>query len=154
MRLFPGLLVLSVALASCGDSTTPGDENLCMAVPLPLSGEPDGPTISDVGLELQPGEGVIVVATASDPQGTENLRDVQQAIGVFPDAECRGTPFTLQDDLAGSGVEETFGTAVAIADHPALYAAIEAASSWPVALSFADADGHRTGGHVMARIIR
>ena len=156
MRRIPILvvLVLALALTSCGDGTGPVAEGLCMTTPLPLSGSSNGPVVTDVGLELQPGEGVIVVATATDPQGTDNLRDVLQTIGVFPDVECRGAPRTIQDDLVGSGIEETFGTAVSISNDPALYALIEAESAWPVDLSFADVDGHRTEGRVLARVIR
>lgn len=144
--------VLIVTLAACGDSTGPG-EDPCMTESLPLIGEADGPVVTDVGLELQT-DGVVVFATATDPQGTDNLLDVVQTIGVYPDLECGGAAITVQDDLAGSGVEETFGTAIDASDDPALYAAIEAESAWPVTVSFADADGHRTEGRVMARIIR
>ncbi len=151
--LVAGLAIL-LSRASCGDGTAPIDEDLCMTDPLPLSGVPNGPTITDVGLELQPGEGVIIVATATDPQGTDNLLNVLQTVGVFPDKECRGAPITLQDDLVGSGIEETFGTVVSFTADSALYVAIEAESAWPVELSFADADGNQTVGRTSARIIR
>ncbi|MBT8335016.1 MAG: hypothetical protein KJO11_00335 [Gemmatimonadetes bacterium] len=154
MDRMTSLLVLGLILASCSGGTGPEVGDLCMAVSLPLVGTPNGPVVTDVGLELQPGEGVIVVATATDPQGSDDLRDVLQTVGVFPDVECRGTPVTIRDDLVGSGIEETFGTAVSIVDDPGLYAAIEAAVSWPVELSFVDVDGHRTEGRTFARIIR
>lgn len=154
MYRIPLVFSLLFSILACGDGTGPDKDDLCMTVPLPLSDDPNGPTVVDVGLELQPGEGVIIVATATDPQGTANLRDVQQTVGVFPDQKCKGTPLTLHDDLVGSGIEETFGTAVSFSDNLALYRAIEAASTWPVDLSFGDADGHRTEGRALARIIR
>jgi hypothetical protein len=110
--------------------------------------------IVDVGLEIQPGEGVIIVATVTDPQGSDNLRDVLQSVGVYPDEGCRGAPLTLLDDLGASGVEETFGTAINVDTDPTLYASIAGASSWPVHVDFVDLDGHRARGDVRARIIR
>ena len=154
MRRSPILTVLALALASCGGGTEPVEQDLCKIQPLPLSGDAAGPTVTDVGLELQGGVRVVLFATATDPQGTDNLYPVQQSIGVFPDKECRGSPIVLQDDISGSGEEETFGTVLTAADSPALYAAIAAESSWPVDISFSDADGHRTAGRVAARITR
>lgn len=145
---------LLVALAACGDSTGPDPGDPCMIQPLPLSAAPQGPVVVDVGLELQPGEGVIIVATATDPQGSENLFGVLQTVGVFPDLACEGVPIVLLDDLAGSGVEETFGTAVSSGDNPDLYAAIAARSEWPVYVSFTDKNGNKTEGNTMARVIR
>lgn len=150
MRHVPVLLVL--ALVSCSEDTGP-EEDLCMFAALPLAGETDGPSVTDVGLEVQPGEGIVIVATATDPQGSENLLDVPQSVGVFPDAECRGSPLTLMDDLVGSGVEETFGTVVSSVGNPGLYEQIAAAASWPVEVDFRDAEGHRTTGRIMARVI-
>lgn len=150
--LVPALLL---AAGACGDGAIEVVEpEPCMLQPLPLSGTPGAPTVTDVTLELQPGEGVVVVATATDPQGDADLRDVVQAVGVFPDLECRGAPLVVRDDLAGSGVEETFGTAVDAATRPDLYAAIEAEAGWPVEVDFADAGGSRTTGRVLARVAR
>ena len=146
-----GLSVLMLAACS-SDPIRPDDE--CNRVALPLSGSGDGPVVTDVALEVQEGEGIVVVATATDPQGTENLRDVVQSIGVFPDAGCEGAPIVVSDDLSGSGIEETFGTAVDASGNPALFAAIAAATHWPVEVQFADADGNRTVGRVSARVIR
>ena len=153
MRWTQTLIASSLALTACG-STTGVEGDLCMIEPLPLSADPNAPTITDVGLEIQPGEGVIVVATATDPDGTDNLRDVLQSVGVFPDAQCEGVPIVLRDDLVGSGVEETFGTAVSATNDPALYEAIAAAVRWPVEVDFSDADANRTTGRVFARIMR
>lgn len=147
------LVLLVLGLVSCDDDGTRAVD-LCMAQALPLSGTADAPTVTDVGLELQPGEGAIVVATATDPQGTENLTDVLQTVGVFPDENCEGAPIEIQDDLVGSGIEETFGTAVSAVDDAALFQAISASSGWPVEVEFTDLDGNVTAGRTLARIIR
>lgn len=153
MRLTPSLIVFSLATAACGDSVI-SIEEICGTEDLPLSGVPDGPTVTDVGLELQPGEGVVIVATATDPQGSENLQGVSQSVAVFLDRKCETGWITLSDDLVGSGVEETFGTVVSATEEPELYAAIAAESDWPVRVDFTDVDGNRTRGRVLARIIR
>jgi hypothetical protein len=128
-------------------------DDRCMASMLPLTGLAAGPTVTDVGLEVQL-SGIVVVATASDPQGSANLDDVVQSIGVFPDAECTGEAIVIQDDLVGSGVEETFGTVVDAAADPQLYGDISNAQRWPVEVDFRDQDANRTSGRIMARIIR
>ncbi|HEX2165729.1 MAG TPA: hypothetical protein VHG09_00705 [Longimicrobiales bacterium] len=144
-------IVCVATTASCGsDSTGPADD--CDVAGLPLSGSEDGPVVVAVSLEVQPG-GIVLLATATDPQGSENLLGVQQSISVFPNARCTGTPITVRDDLAGSGVEESFGTAIAAGDDAALYGSIAAASSWPVSVDFRDQDGNRTFGRVMAAVI-
>lgn len=148
------LVALCIGATACGDDGVQPPASECDLRALPFSDEPNGPLIVDVGLEVQVGEGIIVVATATDPQGSDNLDDVLQSAGVYPDEGCVGTPFTLIDDLAGSGLEETFGTAVSIDSEPALVARISAATSWPVHIDFRDLDGHRTQGDVQARIIR
>jgi len=154
MRTPSFVFLAALAAGACGDGGVQLTENPCNTVPLPLAGDAGGPVLEDVGLEVQPGEGIILFATATDPDGSENLTDVQQSISVFPDARCQGTPVTLTDDLAGSGVEETFGTAVSVADNASWYAAIAAASRWPVEVDFTDLDGNRTQGRVLARVVR
>jgi hypothetical protein len=151
-RLTTPLLVAT--LVACGSATEPTEGDLCMVQSLPFSSGADAPTVTDIGLELQPTEGVVVVATVSDAQGGENLRDVIQSVGVFPDSRCEGTPFVVQDDFVDVGVEETFGTAVSIAAHPDVYAAIDASVRWPVEVDFVDLDGNRTKGRLSARLIR
>ena len=151
-----GRLILGVVLlaAVACDSEPSGPEDACMLVDLPLSGGASGPTIVDVGLEVQEGSGIVVVATATDPQGTADLEDVIQSVGVFRSDGCEGAPIVLQDDLVGSGVEETFGTAVEASTDPALYGTIAAAASWPVEIAFSDKSGNRTSGRVSARVFR
>ena len=146
------LALVSLPLLSCGDSPIDSSSQ-CETVALPLAGATGAPTVTDVGLEIQTAE-VVLVATATDPQGGENVRDVLQTIGVFPDDRCLGDPIVLQDDLVDSGVEETFGTVVTSADNPGLYNTINGATSWPVEVDFVDLDGNRTTGRVRARIIR
>jgi hypothetical protein len=149
-RLWFGLI--SLPLLSCGDSPT-SSSSLCETAPLPLAGAANAPTVTDVGLEIQTG-GVVLVATASDPQGDGNVQGVLQTIGVFPDDRCAGAPIVMQDDLAYSGVEETFGTVVSSSDNPGLYNTIAAAANWPVEVDFVDLDGNQTTGRVRARVIR
>jgi hypothetical protein len=150
MRLIVITCMVLLAGVSCGDNPAPTAEDICQTVALPLSGDPAGPTVTDVALEVQPSE-VVVLATATDPQGTDNMLQVVQTIGVFADAVCQDTTIELQDDLACSGCEESFSTLVS-SSHP-LYQQIAAAQTWPVTLDFSDIDGHRTQGRVLARVI-
>lgn len=143
-------LLSMVASAGCGDSG-PDSADPCEVATLPLDGTGDGPVIVDVGLEVQP-TGIVVVATATDPEGSPNLFNVTQTIGVFPDTECEGSEIIIQDDLVGSGVEETFGTAVDAAVDVTLYGMIAGASTWPVSVDFQDLDGNRTTGRVRATV--
>ena len=143
---------VSLSLMACGgDDAANAGADECQLVELPLSGETNGPLVTDVARELQPGDGVIVLATATDPQGTSNLRDVPQIIKVFQDALCERSPVVLQDDLSRSGQEESFGAAAPRASQ--LYDAIAAANSWPVEVDFRDIDGNATSGRVRARVI-
>jgi hypothetical protein len=145
--------VLLLSLISCGgDNAGPTGDDSCRVADLPLSGEQNAPVITDVALEAQTGDGIVVLVTAADPQGSENLRDVLQIVRVFQDDRCDGSPIVVQDDLAYSGVQESFG--VAVPSNQALFNTIAAADSWPVALDFSDANGNATSGRVMARIIQ
>ena len=149
-----GFSVFCLILLSCGDDNPgPNGDNSCQVVDLPLSGEQNAPVITDVALEAQTGDGIVVLVTAADPQGSENLRDVLQIVRVFQDQRCDGSPIVVQDDLAYSGVQESFGVAVPPSNQ-ALFNTIAAATSWPVALDFTDANGNATSGRVMARIIQ
>ena len=146
-------LVVVVAACSTDDSTMVEDPAACEIESLPFAGSPDAPTIVDVGLEVQI-SGIVPVATVTDPQGDDNIRDVLQSFGVYPDVRCEGVPITLQDDFVGVGIEETFGTAVPASD-AALYQAISSATAvWPVRVDFSDLDGNHTVGDLLARLIR
>jgi hypothetical protein len=148
-----GLSVLGLFLLSCsGDNAGPAGNDSCNAEDLPLSGEQNAPVITDVALEAQTGDGIVVLVTAADPQGSEDLRDVLQIVRVFQDAQCDGSPIVVQDDLAYSGVQESFG--IAVPSNQPLFNTIAAADSWPVAVDFTDANGNATSGRVMARIIQ
>ena len=142
-------------MLSCGDDdgSGPVGADLCNVVDLPLSGEQNAPIITDVALEVQAGDGIVVLVTAADPQGSANLRDVLQIVRVFQDNRCDVSPIVVQDDLAYSGVQESFGVAVPPSNQ-ALFNAIAAAEAWPVAVDFSDANGNATSGRVMARIIQ
>jgi hypothetical protein len=142
--------LLLLPLMACSDQAAPPSD-ACQVAELPVSGGPDAPLVTDVALEPR-ANGITALATASDPQGSRNLRDVLQTIKVFQDAGCQASPIVIQDDLASSGMEEEFGTVVAASNQP-LYAAIAAAESWPVAIDFRDADDHTTSAHVLARVI-
>jgi hypothetical protein len=140
------LFALCLTLVACSDDgTDPAADEL------PLAGDSNGPLVTDVAIELQEGDGVTVLATATDPQGTPNLRDVPQIIRVFQDPRCERSPIVMQDDLVGSGVEESFGQAAPRSSE--LYEAIAATNGWPVEVDFRDADGNATSGRVLARII-
>ena len=144
--------VVVALVIGCGNDP-PAPSALCGTVALPLAGVPAGPVVVEVGLEVQ-STGIVAVATATDPQGSANLDNVLQVIGVFPDANCAGAPLTIEDDLVGSGVEETFGTVVDATTRRALYDAIAAATQWPVTVDFQDADGNHTVGRVLAAVTR
>lgn len=147
------VVAVGVVLAACDDTGGPEViQSLCELQTLPFAGSAAAPSLTDVGLEIQP-SGIVPVATASDPQGFANVDGVLQTIGVYPDARCEGPPVEVQDDLAGVGIEETFGTAVPSTEAD-LYAAIAAADSWPVRVRFADLDGNITEGDISARLIR
>lgn len=147
-----GAAVLLVALTAGCDEDAVGPAATCQTVSLPVSGSAAAPVVTDVGLEVQP-SGIVVFATVTDPQGSANLLGIEQSIGVFPNAECGGQPIDIRDDIAGSGQEETFGTAVVATANPDLYAAIAAANAWPVEVDISDLDGNRTNARVLARII-
>jgi hypothetical protein len=144
--------MLLIAAISCGDETQPvlPPDGSCEAVELPVTGESNAPVITDVALEVQTSV-IVVLATATDPQGTDNLRDVLQIIRVFQDPLCETSPIVLQDDLVGSGVEESFGTAVESSNQP-LFSTISASATWPIELEFRDADDNLTTGRVLARV--
>jgi hypothetical protein len=142
-----------LSILACGDNAGLASPDNCQLEDLPFTGEPNAPVITDIALEAQAGEGIVVLATASDPQGSRNLRDVLQIVRVFQDARCDASPIVLQDDVAISGVPESFGIAVP-ASNQALYNAIAAADNWPVAVDFRDVDGNSTEARVMARVVR
>jgi hypothetical protein len=152
-RSFGTLLLISAV--SCGDDNEPTNgigDGACDIVELPVQGSSNAPLVTDVALEVQDGGGIVLHATASDPQGDDDLQDIPQIIRVFQDPLCETSPIVLQDDLVGSGVEETFGTAVERGT--SLYHAIAAAESWPVELDFRDADDNTTSERVLARVFR
>lgn len=145
-------LALSLmALSGCTESSTaPVDR--CDLSPLPLRSGAAAPVVTEVTLEVQT-SGIVLAATADDPQGTSDLLGVRQTAGIFPDMRCEGMPLLLGDDLAGSGLEETFGTVADAVAHRSLYTAISTAERWPVVVDFRDKSGNRTTGRVMARVI-
>ena len=145
--------VFFLSVVSCSDNATTDGSDSCQIVDLPLTGGSNAPVVTDVALEPQSGEGIVVLATAADPQGSENLRGVPQIIRVFQDARCETSPIVLEDDLAASGVEESFGIAVP-ATNQALFNAIAAAESWPVEVDFRDIDENSTSARVLAIILR
>jgi hypothetical protein len=145
-------LVFQIALNGCDETTEVVDRSLCQLEVLPFSGSAEAPVLTDVGLEVQV-DGIVPVATATDPQGFPNVDGVLQTLGVYPDTRCEGLPVEVQDDLAGVGIEETFGTAVP-ATEADFYGAIAAAATWPVRVRFSDVDGNVTEGDVSARLIR
>jgi hypothetical protein len=151
IRNLSGILFLS--MAACSDNAGTGGADACQVVDLPIAGNANAPLVIDVALEAQVGEGIVVLATATDPQGSENIRDVLQIIRVYQDIRCELSPIVVQDDLVGSGVEESFGIAVP-ATSQALFDAIAQSESWPVAVEFRDINENSTSGRVLARVIQ
>lgn len=127
-RRLIAILVPLVGMTACGDSSSnPTDD--CNAETLPLSAATAGPTIVDIHLEVQP-SGIVILATATDPQGTANLLNIVQSVGIFPDRRCEGSPIMRTDDLSGSGVEESL-----------------------VEADFRDADDNRVSGRLFASVL-
>ena len=149
-RYLSGILLLSVV--ACSDDSGTAQTDFCEVEELPVTGNADAPVVADVALEAQVGEGIVVLATATDPQGSENLLDVLQTIRVFQDSRCDLSPIVVQDDLSGSGVQESFGIVVPATNH-ALFATIAAADEWPVAVEFRDIDDNSTSAEVLARVV-
>lgn len=138
-------------LVACGGSDPAIVEDPCDLRPLPLSGSAAGPVVRDVALEVQP-TGLVLLLTATDPQGTDDLVDVVQTVGVYAEITCSAAPLTATDDLACSACEESFGTLVPAGDP--LYVAVAGASAWPVSVTISDASGNVTAGNVSARVVR
>ena len=154
MRPLLAMALGAAVLASCGgDGTGAAVEDLCNTTALPLSGHPEGPTVTDVRLVFQ-GAYIVAYATATDPQGTADLMNVQQQVSVFVDERCTGESIMLRDYLAESGQEKSFGIAVVFNEDQSLYNELVFAVTWPVGLVFADAAGHTTVGRVRARVMR
>ena len=110
MRVRNWMLVIgaAVAVSACdADRERAG----CDAAALPVQGASDAPIVTSVILEVSDA-GVTVLATATDAQGSANLLDVTQSVGVYADDTCGGTTIVIEDDLSGSGVEEAFGLVI------------------------------------------
>lgn len=142
-----------VGLLGCGEDAM-GPTEGCVLDSLPLEGQANAPTVTDVALEDQGGQRIVLHVTATDPQGSANLIDVNQTVAVFRNTRCEGTPILLQDDLAGSGIEESFGTVTDATMDAALHAAIAGSQTWPVELNFRDGNGNAVSGRVAARVFR
>jgi hypothetical protein len=104
-----------------------------------------------VVLECQ-SSSIVLLAIATDPQGSANLIGVTQKAGIYPDRECSEAATILEDDLAGSGLEESFGDIVVAATNQALYDQICDCDEWPATVEFKDADDNTTSGVVLARV--
>lgn len=148
-RLYLAAALSSFAACSSDSITEPTDT--CGFVSIPFSGSGNAPRITSVILEVQD-HGVVAAATATDPQGTDNVLNIQQSFSVFRNARCEGTTILIRDDIA-SGQEETFGTVFEKSTDGALYNAIKAATTWPVTLDFVDRDGNRTTGKFRAQVV-
>ena len=160
LKSFVVPIALALGLGSCNEESATNTgmtdncyEGGCSTRDLPLVDGPDAPALLEVKLECQD-HAVVLLATASDPQGTDNLRNILQTFGVYPDKDCQGTTLTVQDDFFGVGVEESFGDAVVRATHPALYDQICGCPRWPVQAQLIDADGNTTSGRVVANVTR
>jgi hypothetical protein len=123
----------------------------CETESLPFSADEDGPVVLDIQLQVLE-EGIAVVATVADPQGSDDLRRVTQRVGVFWD-DCDDPSYSVTGRINNSGRAKSFGIVLDAAVNPPLYASIASASTWPVYVDFADDDGHRVRGRVMARVV-
>ncbi|TPW16640.1 MAG: hypothetical protein FD129_689 [bacterium] len=153
-RLIPGiLLAVTLAVSACSDDD--GDDpsaNACNTENLPLTDDADGPVLTEVTLECQ-GANINVLATITDPQGDDDLLQVIQRIIVHGRSDCEGDlAYEVVDDVAGSGLEESFGIALDRATNAALFDQICSVTEWPVQVQLYDASGNVTTGRVMARV--
>lgn len=154
IRRLWAMALLPVLVSACQHDSAGPREDTCNTTTLPLSGEPEAPTVTAVRIVFQ-GPYVVVFAAATDPAGTEDLVNVPQQISIFHDNDtCLGSSIILSSTLAESGVEQSFGVALAFNDDPSLYNAMVYAVTWPVGLVFSDAAGHRTVGRVRAPVLR
>ena len=153
------ILALSI-LPACDEDTATNQGNGqpdpcydggCTTSELPFGQSADAPTLTDISLECQ-SNSIVVLATVTDAQGTPNLLGINQTIGVFPDRDCQTTPIEVEDDLAGSGLEESFGDAVTTSENQPLYDLICGCETWPVEVDFRDGDGNTTTGRVVATV--
>ena len=151
----PGTFVVWVAaavgVAACADSDPVSPADRCDLRTLPLVGSASAPTVEAVSIEIQ-SSGLVLLLTATDPQGTEDLVGVVQQVGVYPDETCVGPPVPASDDLACSGCEESFGTVVSSGE--SLYQEVAVAETWPVMVTVSDVEGNTTSGNVAARVVR
>jgi len=147
-------IVLATIIVVTGCSDDDGDDggNSCNTESLPLIDNAAGPVLTEVILECQ-GDNLNVLATITDPQGNADLLGVIQTIAVFGRNDCEGGPnFEVMDDLAGSGLEESFGIVLTRGANTELFDQICGLTEWPVEVNLHDASGHETSGRVMARV--
>lgn len=148
---------LTVLAACSGDGgltvIDEGDEG-CVTADLPFSSSEPAPEVTDVTLDVQDDQRVVLLATITDPQGDENIQNIEQTISVFRDNQCQTTTVTLTDDFACSGCEESFGALVTLDDDEQFFQAINASAVWPVEVDIQDADGNTTSGQLLAEVER
>jgi hypothetical protein len=151
------LVLLSLmSLLACSESDPMSGPGPCISADcgvrsLPMSDAADAPALIEAALECQ-SHAVVALVTVTDPQGTDDLLTVQQSVGVATNDNCSGTPILLQDDLAGSGLEESFGDAVRADTMPGLYEAICGCTEWAIQVELSDLEGNTTSGWVAARV--
>jgi len=83
----PAMAAVLAVASGCGEDPAQSGQG-CETMTLPLAGNASAPIVVDVGLEVQEENGIVVVATATDPQGFGNVQDVLQSVGGFPDQQC------------------------------------------------------------------
>ena len=121
---------------------------------LPLRATPPAPVLTAIRLECQEGRYLNLMATVTDPQGDADLRDVPQVFQVFDGPDCARARWTVTDDVAGSGLDESFGVVFERDTAPTVFDAICASERWPVRAQLRDASGSRTEGLVSAVVSR
>ncbi|MGE0550486.1 MAG: hypothetical protein AB7O24_04790 [Kofleriaceae bacterium] len=109
--------------------------------------------VASISLRCSDSDLVSVGATATDPQGIDDLDETSPRVRVFLDADAGGTAVE---------VKLTFGTTDFFASDFTLTPAYDAlmpraasicsAGAWPVQAVFTDETGHVTQGDVMATV--
>ena len=154
----PDRMLLGIVLATtmvetgCSDDDNDDVGDSCSTESLPLIDGAAGPVLTEVILECQ-GDNLNVLATLTDPEGDADLLGVIQTITLFGREDCEGDPnFEVMDDVAGSGLEESFGIVLTRGANTELFDQICGLTEWPVEVNLHDASGHQTFGRVMARV--
>lgn len=153
MRDLLAMLSCSLLLLACGDGGALSfDPGQCSVDELPLQDGTGAPTLTDITLEVQGTDQIVLFVTVEDDEGFSGLSGVVQEAGVFPDDRCEGVPIEVQGELDCSGCEQSLGSVVESSADPALFDEISGSTEWPVEVTLEDVDGNITSGQVEATV--